>query len=74
MADTFNYRIDHHGSLVRPAALVAARAAGDPQARAAAERGAVEEAVVFQQPSSAPPSSPTATSPARTSAAPSSTP
>ncbi|WP_327186274.1 methionine synthase II (cobalamin-independent)-like protein [Streptomyces sp. NBC_01334] len=49
MADTFNYRIDHHGSLVRPAELVAARAAGDPEARAAAERKAVEEAVVFQR-------------------------
>ncbi|MFD9429670.1 methionine synthase II (cobalamin-independent)-like protein [Streptomyces sp. NPDC060002] len=49
MADTFNYRIDHHGSLVRPAELVAARAAGDPEARAAAERTAVEEAVVFQR-------------------------
>ncbi|MFF3201477.1 methionine synthase II (cobalamin-independent)-like protein [Streptomyces sp. NPDC002962] len=49
MADTFNYRIDHHGSLVRPAELVAARAAGDPQARTAAERKAVEEAVVLQR-------------------------
>ncbi|MEU5278227.1 methionine synthase II (cobalamin-independent)-like protein [Streptomyces asoensis] len=49
MADTFNYRIDHHGSLVRPAGLTAARAAGDPRARAAAERGAVEEAVALQR-------------------------
>ncbi|MDR6980215.1 5-methyltetrahydropteroyltriglutamate--homocysteine methyltransferase [Streptomyces sp. 3330] len=49
MADTFNYRIDHHGSLVRPAELVAARATGDPEARAAAERRAVEEAVVLQR-------------------------
>ncbi|MFH0178937.1 methionine synthase II (cobalamin-independent)-like protein [Streptomyces cacaoi] len=49
MADTFNYRIDHHGSLVRPAELVAARAAGDPEAREAAERKAVEEAVVLQR-------------------------
>jgi methionine synthase II (cobalamin-independent) len=28
MADDFGYHIDHHGSLVRPAALLAARAAG----------------------------------------------
>jgi 5-methyltetrahydropteroyltriglutamate--homocysteine methyltransferase len=49
MADTFNYRIDHHGSLVRPAALLAARAAGDPGALAAAEREAVAEAVVQQR-------------------------
>ncbi|MFD7691058.1 methionine synthase II (cobalamin-independent)-like protein [Streptomyces sp. NPDC059781] len=49
MADTFNYRIDHHGSLVRPAELTAARAAGDPEALEAAETKAVEEAVVFQR-------------------------
>ncbi|MGW2823950.1 methionine synthase II (cobalamin-independent)-like protein [Streptomyces sp. NPDC001443] len=49
MADTFNYRIDHHGSLVRPAELVAARAAGDADALAAAELKAVQEAVVFQR-------------------------
>lgn len=49
MADTFNYRIDHHGSLVRPAELTAARAAGDPEALKAAEAKAVEEAVVFQR-------------------------
>ncbi|MGW8063157.1 methionine synthase II (cobalamin-independent)-like protein [Streptomyces ziwulingensis] len=41
MADTFNYRIDHHGSLVRPAGLVP----GDPQSVAAA----VREAVVYQR-------------------------
>ena len=28
MADDFGYHIDHHGSLVRPASLLAARAAG----------------------------------------------
>jgi 5-methyltetrahydropteroyltriglutamate--homocysteine methyltransferase len=49
MADTFNYRIDHHGSLVRPAELTAARAAGDPEALKAAELKAVEEAVAFQR-------------------------
>ncbi|MFI6405783.1 methionine synthase II (cobalamin-independent)-like protein [Streptomyces sp. NPDC050548] len=49
MADTFNYRIDHHGSLVRPAELTAARAAGDPEALRAAETAAVKEAVVFQR-------------------------
>ncbi|MFF3503999.1 methionine synthase II (cobalamin-independent)-like protein [Streptomyces sp. NPDC003247] len=49
MADTFNYRIDHHGSLVRPAELIAARAAGDPEALRAAELKAVEEAVVLQR-------------------------
>ncbi|MGW0816658.1 methionine synthase II (cobalamin-independent)-like protein [Streptomyces viridiviolaceus] len=49
MADTFNYRIDHHGSLVRPAALTAARAAGDPEALKEAETAAVEEAVVHQR-------------------------
>ncbi|MHA5052557.1 methionine synthase II (cobalamin-independent)-like protein [Streptomyces sp. SD15] len=49
MADTFNYRIDHHGSLVRPSELLAARAAGDPEALHAAEVKAVEEAVVLQR-------------------------
>ena len=28
MADDFGYHIDHHGSLVRPASLLAARASG----------------------------------------------
>ncbi|MEU2624133.1 methionine synthase II (cobalamin-independent)-like protein [Streptomyces sp. NPDC007157] len=37
MADTFNYRIDHHGSLVRPAGL----STDDPEAVAAAVREAV---------------------------------
>ncbi|MGW1626237.1 hypothetical protein [Streptomyces sp. NPDC002172] len=41
MADTFNYRIDHHGSLVRPAGLSAA----DPEAVDAA----VREAVAYQR-------------------------
>ncbi|MEU0227310.1 methionine synthase II (cobalamin-independent)-like protein [Streptomyces sp. NPDC006284] len=49
MADTFNYRIDHHGSLVRPAELTAARTAGGPEALRAAETKAVEEAVVYQR-------------------------
>ncbi|MGY4983846.1 methionine synthase II (cobalamin-independent)-like protein [Streptomyces sp. 900105755] len=41
MADTFNYRIDHHGSLVRPAGLSTA----DPEA----VDGAVREAVAYQR-------------------------
>ncbi|MFD8541759.1 methionine synthase II (cobalamin-independent)-like protein [Streptomyces rubrogriseus] len=49
MADTFNYRIDHHGSLVRPAELTAARAAGDPEGLKEAEAAAVEEAVALQR-------------------------
>ncbi|WP_327267745.1 methionine synthase II (cobalamin-independent)-like protein [Streptomyces sp. NBC_01218] len=49
MADTFNYRIDHHGSLVRPPALLAARERGDAEALRAAELAAVKEAVVFQR-------------------------
>lgn len=54
MADTFNYRIDHHGSLVRPAALLSARerhARGDIDTDALDEatRAAVEEAVTFQR-------------------------
>jgi len=49
MADTFNYRIDHHGSLVRPVELTAARATGDPEALKEAELQAVKEAVVFQR-------------------------
>jgi len=43
MADTFNYRIDHHGSLVRPAAFHAA----DASPEAVSE--AVKEAVAFQR-------------------------
>ncbi|MEU1049836.1 methionine synthase II (cobalamin-independent)-like protein [Streptomyces sp. NPDC005897] len=41
MADTFNYRIDHHGSLVRPAGLVR----DDPRSVA----DAVREAVTYQR-------------------------
>ena len=41
MADDFKYHIDHHGSLVRPAGLLAARAGGDAGALAAAETEAV---------------------------------
>ena len=37
MADDHKYHIDHHGSLVRPAELLAARASGDAEAVAAAE-------------------------------------
>ncbi|WP_405725702.1 methionine synthase II (cobalamin-independent)-like protein [Streptomyces sp. NBC_01537] len=43
MADTFNYRIDHHGSLVRPAAFLAAEASPEAQFEA------VKEAVAFQR-------------------------
>ncbi|WP_406407029.1 methionine synthase II (cobalamin-independent)-like protein [Streptomyces halstedii] len=53
MADTFNYRIDHHGSLVRPAALLVARERaardGDTGPLREAERAAVTEAVAFQR-------------------------
>ncbi len=42
MADDFRYHIDHHGSLVRPAELLAARASGDPQALAALLRTEIE--------------------------------
>ncbi|WP_419668074.1 methionine synthase II (cobalamin-independent)-like protein [Streptomyces sp. 2-1] len=49
MADTFNYRIDHHGSLVRPAELLAARAADDPEALHKAQLTAVEESVAYQR-------------------------
>ncbi len=37
MADDHKYHIDHHGSLVRPAGLLAVRASGDAGALAAAE-------------------------------------
>ena len=50
MADDFKYHIDHHGSLVRPAALLAARASdlsGD--ALAAVEEEAVEAAAHLQR-------------------------
>jgi len=40
MADDYGYHIDHHGSLVRPAALLAARASADPAVIEAAEQEA----------------------------------
>ncbi|MFJ2812840.1 MULTISPECIES: methionine synthase II (cobalamin-independent)-like protein [unclassified Streptomyces] len=49
MADTFNYRIDHHGSLVRPADLRTARAADDPAALRDAELHALQETVALQR-------------------------
>lgn len=54
MADTFNYRIDHHGSLVRPAELLTARekaAVGelDPDTLRVAEADAIAEAVTYQR-------------------------
>ena len=50
MADDFKYHIDHHGSLVRPPALLAARAAGlSGEALAATEEDAVETAAHLQR-------------------------
>jgi 5-methyltetrahydropteroyltriglutamate--homocysteine methyltransferase len=50
MADDHGYHIDHHGSLVRPPALVAARAGGDPAAIEAAEQeAAVSLAVALRR-------------------------
>ena len=49
MADDFRYHIDHHGSLVRPAGLRAARAAGEPEALTAAEEEAVIAALHMQR-------------------------
>ncbi|HTY72636.1 MAG TPA: methionine synthase [Actinomycetes bacterium] len=49
MADDFGYHIDHHGSLVRPAELLAARAGADPRALAEAERDAVTAIVHVQR-------------------------
>jgi methionine synthase II (cobalamin-independent) len=50
MADDFKYHIDHHGSLVRPAALLAARAGGlTGQALAAVEEEAVDAAAHLQR-------------------------
>jgi len=40
MADDYGYHIDHHGSLVRPSALLAARAGGDAAVIEAAEQAA----------------------------------
>jgi 5-methyltetrahydropteroyltriglutamate--homocysteine methyltransferase len=41
MADDYKYHIDHHGSLVRPAGLLVARASSDAGALAAAETEAI---------------------------------
>jgi methionine synthase II (cobalamin-independent) len=50
MADDFKYHIDHHGSLVRPAALLAARAGGLTGATlAAVEEEAVDAAAHLQR-------------------------
>ena len=50
MADDFKYHIDHHGSLVRPPALLAARAAGlSGEPLAATEEDAVEAAAHLQR-------------------------
>jgi len=50
MADDFKYHIDHHGSLVRPPALLAARAAGlSGDALAATVEEAVEAAAHLQR-------------------------
>jgi 5-methyltetrahydropteroyltriglutamate--homocysteine methyltransferase len=46
MADDHGYHIDHHGSLVRPPELVAARAGGDPAAIEAAEQEAATSLAV----------------------------
>ncbi|WP_328476649.1 hypothetical protein OHA21_22450 [Actinoplanes sp. NBC_00393] len=48
MADTFKFRIDHHGSLVRPPELLAARAANSPDLREI-EDAAIAEAVRKQR-------------------------
>jgi methionine synthase II (cobalamin-independent) len=49
MADDFLYHIDHHGSLVRPPELLAARASGDTGAVAAAADQAVAAAAHMQR-------------------------
>jgi methionine synthase II (cobalamin-independent) len=49
MADDYRYHIDHHGSLVRPPELLAARAAGDAERLAAAEEQAVVAALHMQR-------------------------
>jgi len=49
MADDFKYHIDHHGSLVRPSELLAARSFGDPAALAAAQEQAVAAAAHAQR-------------------------
>jgi len=49
MADDFRYHIDHHGSLVRPPGLLAARASADPGTLAAAAEQAVAAAAHLQR-------------------------
>jgi methionine synthase II (cobalamin-independent) len=49
MADDYKYHIDHHGSLVRPPELLAARADGDAAALAVAEEEAVVAAAHAQR-------------------------
>ena len=49
MADDFGYHIDHHGSLVRPPELLAARDSGDPAVLAAAEEEAAVAAAHAQR-------------------------
>jgi 5-methyltetrahydropteroyltriglutamate--homocysteine methyltransferase len=49
MADDFRYHIDHHGSLVRPLELLAARRGADPQALASAQEHAVIAAAHMQR-------------------------
>jgi 5-methyltetrahydropteroyltriglutamate--homocysteine methyltransferase len=49
MADDFRYHIDHHGGLVRPPELLAARASGDPERLAAAQEQAVIAAAHMQR-------------------------
>jgi methionine synthase II (cobalamin-independent) len=49
VADDFRYHIDHHGSLVRPPELLAARSGGDPERLAAAEEQAVLAALHMQR-------------------------
>jgi methionine synthase II (cobalamin-independent) len=49
MADDFGYHIDHHGSLVRPPDLQAARASGDPVALTAAQEQAAVAAAHAQR-------------------------
>jgi len=54
MADDFGYHIDHHGSLVRPASLLAARAglSGDALARMVRHKRPSVKAVFVGQPES----------------------
>lgn len=49
MADDFGYHIDHHGSLVRPDALLAARAAGGESLAAATDEAVVAAAHLLRR-------------------------